>query len=392
MKNKLLFTFFVFCFYNAGAQNVGIGEPSPQAKLHVKSTLTELLRIEGPTPYISFYDNTNYKGYVQALSTAMTLGSGGANKLFLETNLTPRLTILFDGKVGINNQEPLANMHISSPVAEVARIQGPAGYMSFYDNDTYTGYIQSTSNTLSIASAGTNKLALVTNFTERLTVSQNGNIGINNNNPSVNFHLTSLTGEAMRIEAPSAYLSFYDNANYTGYLQSSGSVMALAAQGANNSLGFYTNAVQRAVITPTGNIGIGTASSPNSLLEIAGAYNTSPLVKLSQFGTDAPALKISASSGANGGVELENTAIKVSGASKMAFQVTSTGGSTISLPTSGFANSPSDLIFVTHNGQAAGIAPVQIKWVSLLSQWLIYSEDNSVIPVGEVFNVLVIKQ
>ena len=268
MKNLLLFSFSIICFYNTSAQNVGIGEPNPQTMLHIKSTLPEALRLQGPTPWVSFYDNTDLRGYVQALNTAISFGSHGANKLFLETDYTPRLTILSGGNVGINNSTPQANFHVSSPVAEVARIQGPAGYMSFYDNDTYTGYIQSSNNTLSFASAGTNRLALVTNFTERLTVSQNGNIGINNNNPSVNFHLTSATGEAMRIQAPSAYLSFYDNTNYTGYLQSSGSVMALAAQGSNR-LGLFTGFAERLTVLPSGNIGVN-KSSPTASLDVNG--------------------------------------------------------------------------------------------------------------------------
>jgi trimeric autotransporter adhesin len=144
------------------------------------------------------------------------------------------------------------------------------------------------------------------------------------------------------------------------------------------------------VATADTRVGIGT-TAPSSKFTVTGFENTAPLVNLIQFGTGAPALKISASSGSNGGVELENASLKVSGANKMAFQVTATGTNFIVIPNTGFANSSTDIIIVTHRGVANNVnTAVYVGWNG--ANWIIYTENLGNIPAGEIYNVLVVKQ
>lgn len=141
-------------------------------------------------------------------------------------------------------------------------------------------------------------------------------------------------------------------------------------------------------------VGIGTAT-PNSKLEVRGNENINPLMTITQFGNAAPALKIAASSGNNGGIELENASIKVSGSNKSAFQVTNNSGASVAalaIPNTSFANSGTDLLIVTSvfmPGQIIGSSPT-VFWNG--AGWFIIQEDQSAIPNGKTYNVLVIKQ
>ena len=45
---------FSFCY----AQNVGIGITTPAVPLHIRNTGSELLRLQGNDPYLSFFNNS----------------------------------------------------------------------------------------------------------------------------------------------------------------------------------------------------------------------------------------------------------------------------------------------------------------------------------------------
>lgn len=155
------------------------------------------------------------------------------------------------------------------------------------------------------------------------------------------------------------------------------------------ALDFFAGGQRRMLIRPNGNFGIGTVTSPNSLLEVAGNYNSFPLASLTQFGTE-PALKIATSTST--GLELENSVIKVSGVNKSIFQVTAPIPlvSLIPIPNT-YANSTTDIIFITHNGSTATL-PSSVYVKNILGTWYIIMENGALFPNGEVFNVMVIKQ
>lgn len=155
------------------------------------------------------------------------------------------------------------------------------------------------------------------------------------------------------------------------------------------ALDFFAGGQRRMLIQPNGNFGIGTVTSPNSLLEVAGNYNSFPLASLTQFGTE-PALKIATSTST--GLELENSVIKVSGVNKSIFQVTAPSplASLIAIPTT-YANSATDMIFITHKGTGSTL-PSSVYVRFILGIWYIQMESGATFPGGEEFNVMVIKQ
>ena len=108
--------------------------------------------------------------------------------------------------------------------------------------------------------------------------------------------------------------------------------------------------------------------------------NTSPVVLIQNSATNPTAL------------ELNNGFIKVSGTNKTAFTVTATALNTSGNNTAiDYADpSPTDVIIVTHNWQGSYMGSIGVYFT--IGTWRLFREDLSAMPVGEKFNVLVIKQ
>jgi len=184
---KRLPSHFLVCFFQClvlvtAAQNVGIGTSSPVAKLHVQSAGFESLRLQGPSAAATFYDNGSLRGYIQAWTDGITMSGAAGQSLRLYSNggSNERISILSNGNVGINNSNPLANVHIHSTTVEALRISGFNPAQTFYNGNNYVGYLQAYQNIMSVAADGSNRVGLFTVQTERLTVLPNGNVGINN--------------------------------------------------------------------------------------------------------------------------------------------------------------------------------------------------------------------
>ena len=112
--------------------------------------------------------------------------------------------------------------------------------------------------------------------------------------------------------------------------------------------------------------------------------------------TNAPTAKlhVTASGTSSPALQLENGAIKVSGAAPTAFKhVTASGnvsGNLTTIPNTTQANASTDILIVTHQFIGAYLTEFGVWWNG--SNWTIYTEDASAMPTGESFNVLVIKQ
>ena len=171
-----------------------------------------------------------------------------------------------------------------------------------------------------------------------------------------------------------------------------------------NAIAIGTNAVSSQsntfILGGNNKVSIGGISSPSSYLTVTAADNTNPLATLTQTGSQ-PALSVIANNSTSAvkinnpssglGIELNNAAITVSGAGRMAFQVTATGINSITIPNSTFANNVNDILIVTHKGVAANVnTAVYVQFSA--GNWKIFSESGGNIAAGEVFNVLVFKQ
>jgi hypothetical protein len=120
------------------------------------------------------------------------------------------------------------------------------------------------------------------------------------------------------------------------------------------------------------------------------------LLGYAEQGSTGPAIKASADNASSQiGLELENSAFKVSGARRSVFQHEAIVGNVAAnytiIPNSSFANAASDLLIVTPFWDNVYVnSPIGVFFNG--SSWAIFRQDNQPMPVGAKFNVLVVKQ
>jgi hypothetical protein len=116
------------------------------------------------------------------------------------------------------------------------------------------------------------------------------------------------------------------------------------------------------------------------------------------IGTSTPLSRLHVvSNGTANALELENGPMKVSGANRTAFKHVTAAGNLFSnrtnIPNTTFANSPNDILIVTHDFDSNGPylnSAYGVWWNG--ANWTIYTEDVTAMLAGLTFNVLVIKQ
>lgn len=120
---KSLFVLLLFPHFSF-SQNVGIGTPTPLAKLHVSGTGNELAIFSGASTgmYITLAEGANNRGYIGSYYGNPedvdfgTHSSNSTGKLHLVTGSTSRLTVTPTGNVGIRTINPQAALDVNGDV------------------------------------------------------------------------------------------------------------------------------------------------------------------------------------------------------------------------------------------------------------------------------------
>ena len=158
-KSYLLIGFFILFAGAAKTQNVGIGTTTPAAKLHVLSTVSNSMRIEGPASmFISLYESGQPRGYIGSFAGNAedvdfgTYISNATGKVHLTTANFPRLTVNSSGNIGIGTTSPNSSalLELKSytkglllPTMTAAgrnAISNPAKGLMVYDSTNNTHY------------------------------------------------------------------------------------------------------------------------------------------------------------------------------------------------------------------------------------------------------------
>ena len=109
--------FTVYPLVLTGSGNVGIGTGNPGSRLHVSSSGANAeIRITDTTtgnPYLSFYDGSTAKGYVQYAAGTMDFYAPTGVAARIVTNSTERLRIDVGGNVGIGITSPTEKLHVA---------------------------------------------------------------------------------------------------------------------------------------------------------------------------------------------------------------------------------------------------------------------------------------
>lgn len=110
------------------AQNVGIGTTTPNARLHVVTSGSEVLRVEGTNPYISFFDGSTYRGYLWYPVNQLELGTSTSHPVVIRANYNNVAHFTPEGRVGINTATPAERLDVNGIVnLRGLKINGSAG-------------------------------------------------------------------------------------------------------------------------------------------------------------------------------------------------------------------------------------------------------------------------
>ncbi|WP_255037330.1 complement C1q domain-containing protein [Lacihabitans soyangensis] len=125
----LIFPIIGYSQVNTLPNSIGIGQNTNTAvPLHINKP-GEVARFQGASPYVTFYDALNFKGYIQVIGDHLEIGSKNNHNIDFYTNNLPQFRI--DGtsgqitafqKINANN-----GIRLSGPLQAENESVGPAG-------------------------------------------------------------------------------------------------------------------------------------------------------------------------------------------------------------------------------------------------------------------------
>lgn len=204
--------------------NVGIGTTSPGYKLDVQGTSPFLLRLYGSgsdTPVIRF-ENTTANTY-HVGSTSASSGGGYGWSIYDVTNTAARFIVHNNGNVGIGTITPQSKLHVMN-IVEIGhgRSGSPAN-----EGGLWLGGANGTVNyrmwKFKVGGSGatsydTHRLRICDSDTERLTIDENGNVGIGTSAPGAKLHVVGDAFTSGTVTANNMVVGLQNNAFDNQYI------------------------------------------------------------------------------------------------------------------------------------------------------------------------------
>lgn len=263
--------------------NVGIGTASPVLKVHV---LGDIRLEDSSSPTFQFYLDDIYAAFLGVLNSELILNQRRIQPMKFRTSNTDRMTIDASGNIGIGTITPSHKLEIAGKLklGDDTATES-AGVMRFNTGtNEFEGY--NGTSWLSFGSGGkwlSNGNEIYYNL---------DNVGIGNNNPGFPLEVTK-NSTVNTINPVATFRTVGGNSSGSIRLQNSADNYWVigATQDPDNAFGINYNqnnslSSDLLRITPTGNIGIGTASPSDAFELVRGPYNIKMAHRKTQSGSE----------------------------------------------------------------------------------------------------------
>jgi len=182
-------------------------------------------------------------------STFMYFGPD-SNEISFSTNNLTRLIIKSTGNVGIGLDDPLVRLDVKGDIANETLLIGDNVIKDRDTPGTFTAYYDG-------------KYEIYTNSSPRITVLENGNVGVNTISPSYKLHVVGdISNDTLILKRETIYNKDYPT-SYLSFL--------------NGDYRFFGESIPRMIILKTGNVGVGTGA-PLRLFHVNGDIRTDKIL------------------------------------------------------------------------------------------------------------------
>jgi microcystin-dependent protein/uncharacterized protein YaiE (UPF0345 family) len=255
---------------NTSNGRVGIGTASPAEELHVVSSSTGTIRLDGSAVQLEIQSQG---------TTRATIGTLTNHPLRFYTYNIERMTILGDGKIGIGTATPDSLLELSGADESQIKVTGASGAELV---------LRASASTVTVGSNTNHNLYLRTNNTARLTINgSSGEVGIGTTSP-----VTTLNIKGGGSANGQLYIEPTADGDYAGLVikttRGADREWAVFAGGTGtDDLNFRirdeTSNTDRLNIDSSGNVGIGT-TSPTETLHVNGNLKVTGSVEVGASG------------------------------------------------------------------------------------------------------------
>jgi len=300
------------------AGDVGIGTTNPSSKLEVNTGADGVIsRFRGSTNAGVTISGGTYEGVAlsakihhESSNRNLVLETNGTGKLYFNTNgANARMVINNSGKVGIGTPDPQAQLTLltamsSSPTTQIyldvdgSNANGGGGEIIFNTSASEgspTTYNAKITGTRSSTGDGSSDLSffttLVTDSTSpslRMTIKDNGDVGIGTPSPDTKLEVSSLSGGVLRLTSTDTSVAIGESIGRVEFKSND------ASTGGNNVMGFIDCLATNAGTTYALSLGTGLAASATEKMRIDENGKVS-------IGTDTTSAKLEVRQDANNG-------------------------------------------------------------------------------------------
>ena len=197
----------------------------------------------GSNDYAGYFKGRGYFsdkvgiGTESPTSTLSVNAASGTSPFKVMVNSSTKLIVNSSGNVAIGTASPSCRLHLKG-TGELLRLDAAAPYLTFHNNSVEKAYIQCDNGNMNIGTTGANatgNLYFYLNLGPKMTILNNGNVGIGTSNPGAKLSING-GGAAIDLIGTNNYIQFYNSSNVAkSYIQNSGNDLLIGISTGNTT-------------------------------------------------------------------------------------------------------------------------------------------------------------